>query len=177
MEIEPTAELVVTSADKEVRYYLPKKAARGSKIFASMMEDDEEEERSEIPIVDENVSKALGKIVEFLKHCVDDPMMEIPTPLPRESPTLRGIVQEWYEEFINEAAEDLENLTTLTRAANYLDVPPLLKLCIARLACILLSAESPEDMKKLLNVTEDISPEEERAIRENNRWIFDFDLN
>ena len=102
----------------------------------------------------------LEKVVEFLIHHMEDPMIEIPTPL--EGSTFGDIVtQEWYRDFFKE----LENpmVFDLLTAANYMQIKPLLDL-----ACLTvtfeLAGKNAEQIRDILNLPV-LTPEEEGTAR------------
>lgn len=64
---------------------------------------------------------------------------------------------------------DNETLMHLTLAANYLDIRPLLDLCSARIASFI-KGKSVEEIRKNLGIVVDFTPEEEAAVREENKW-------
>lgn len=64
---------------------------------------------------------------------------------------------------------DNDTLYNLTLAANYLDIPPLLDLCSARIASFI-KDKTVEQIRANLNIVVDMTPEEEAQIREENKW-------
>jgi len=146
---------------------ISRKAACMSELMKSMLADDDDPtEVPEIPLLE--VSKdILDKVVEFLNKHKDDPMKEIAKPI--QTNDIVAIVGEWDAKFID---LEQEPLFKVILAANYLDIPSLLDLGICKLACMVKGKE-PDEVKKMFNIEPDITPEEEKLVRDQNPWIFD----
>lgn len=80
------------------------------------------------------------------------------------------LVQKFYVDFIN--GLDKESFYNLTLAANYMDIKPLLDLCCAKIAS-LIKGKTPEEIRVNLDITNDFTPEEETALRNENKWAED----
>ena len=76
------------------------------------------------------------------------------------------VVQEWYANFIK---IDQDTLFELILAANYMDIKPLLDLTCAAVASQI-KGKSPEEIRKIFNIVNDFTPEEEAQVREENKW-------
>ena len=94
-------------------------------------------------------------------------MTEIEKPL--KSSNLSELIQEYYSEFTN---VEQETLFELVLAANYLDIKPLLDLTCATIASMI-KGKSAEEIRKIFNIVNDFTPEEEAQIREDNKWCED----
>jgi len=109
----------------------------------------------------------LAAVTEFMKHYKYDAMPDIPKPL--KSTNLKDSVSQWYADFINPS--DIERLTDLIAAANYMDIPPLLDLSCAAFASIIKQKDKHQLRTDLQipepELTEEIS---EEAIRKENSW-------
>ena len=79
------------------------------------------------------------------------------------------VVQEWYSSF---CAVEQEILFELILAANYMDIKPLLDLTCATVAS-LIKGKTPEEIRKTFNIVNDFTPEEEKKVREENKWTED----
>ena len=151
----------------ELRVTVSRKAAEMSELIKSMLaDDDDDSEIPEIPLLEVS-SDVLKKVVEFLNKHKDDPMKQISKPIT--TTILKDIVGEWDAEF---ADLEQEPLFKLILAANYLDIPSLLDLGICKLATMVKGKE-PDEVKKMFNIEADITPEEEKMVRDQNPWIFD----
>jgi S-phase kinase-associated protein 1 len=103
-------------------------------IVKTVMDDDDEEEATttkEFPMA--NVStETLKKAIAFCEHYKEEQMTPIQKPIMGD--TLDDLVQPWYAEYIN--VED-GVLFELTKAANYMNIEPLLALTTAALALLI----------------------------------------
>jgi len=153
--------LELESQEKE-KYSVPKKVAVMSELVKTMAEGDKEEKVIPLP----NVKGAvLKKVVEWMKHHVDNPAKEIEKPL--KSANLAECVSDaWDAEFVD---VDQELLVELILAANYMDIKPLLDLTCAKVASMI-KGKTPEQIRKTFNIQNDFTPEEEEAVRQENKW-------
>ena len=132
-----------------------------SVLIKSMIDDSGTEEDIPLP----NVTKPiLDKVLEFCKHVKDDPFTEIEKPLKTDN--LRDIVSDWYADFVE---LEQEILFEVILAANYLDIKPLLELAWAKVATMI-KGKSVVEVRNLFNIENDLTPEEEAQILEENRW-------
>lgn len=82
------------------------------------LEDDPSSESHDVEILKVE-SECLQKVVEFLNHYEEEPLVEITTPL-RDN-TFEGVVkQEWYRSFV--AGVDNAMLFDLVTAANFMAI-------------------------------------------------------
>ncbi len=147
--------------------------ANMSELVKSMMDDndddddddddDENEKSTEIPLPNVK-SEVLRKVIEFCEHHLAEPMTEIEKPL--KSQNMADVVQKWYADFV-----DLEQvlLFELILAANYMDIKPLLDLTCATVASMI-KGKTPDEIRQTFNITNDFTPDEEAAVREENKW-------
>ena len=132
-----------------------------SVLIKSMIDDSGTDEDIPLP----NVTKPiLEKVMEFCKHVKDHPLQEIEKPLKTDN--LRDIVSPWYADFVD---LDQETLFEVILAANYLDIKPLLELTCAKVATMI-KGKSVVEVRKLFNIENDFTPEEEAQILEENKW-------
>ena len=147
--------------------------ANMSELVKSMMDDNEDDDdddddenadkTTEIPLPNVK-SEVLRKVIEFCEHHLAEPMTEIEKPL--KSQNMADVVQKWYADFV-----DLEQvlLFELILAANYMDIKPLLDLTCATVASMI-KGKTPDEIRATFNITNDFTPEEEAAVREENKW-------
>jgi S-phase kinase-associated protein 1 len=147
--------------------------ANMSELVKSMMDDNEDDDdddddekadkTTEIPLPNVK-SEVLRKVIEFCEHHLAEPMTEIEKPL--KSQNMVDVVQKWYADFV-----DLEQvlLFELILAANYMDIKPLLDLTCATVASMI-KGKTPDEIRGTFNITNDFTPEEEAAVREENKW-------
>lgn len=143
------------------RFVASLKVAQMSELVKTMTEDDDSTE--EVPLV--NVKgRVLNLVIEYCKHHVDEPPPTIAKPL--KSANLAEIVTEWDAKFVD---IEQELLFELILAANYMDIKPLLELTCAKVASMI-KGKTPEEIRKTFNIVNDFTPEEERQVREENKW-------
>ncbi|KAL5822571.1 hypothetical protein ACOSQ3_020483 [Xanthoceras sorbifolium] len=75
--------------------------------------------------------------------------------------------KEWGRDFID--AVHLDDLHRLLIAANYLNIKALLN-CGCQKVADMIKGKSVEEINETFNVKNDLSPEEEEAIRRENAW-------
>ena len=118
-----------------------------------MIEDTGTEEEIPLPNVKFQILK---KVMEYCeKHRNDNPP-EIEKPL--KTSNLNELVDAYDAKFID--LENLEELFEIILAANYLDIRSLLDLSCAKVAS-LIKGKSPEEIRKIFNIENDFTPEEE----------------
>lgn len=105
-----------------------------SGLFREMLADDDDDDISEIPVVEVS-GKVMEMIKRFLEHHEKDPMGEITKPVTKE--TYEKQVSKWDKDFVDEIPINKENAKMyldIPVAANYLDISGLIDLFLARLA-------------------------------------------
>ena len=138
--------------------------AKMSELVKNMIdEEQDEEEVQEIPLPNVK-SPILSKVIEFLQHYKTETMTEIEKPL--KSANMHEVVQEWYANYVS-VEQDI--LFELILAANYLDIKALLDLTCATVASMI-KGKTPEEIRKVFNIVNDFTPEEEAQVREENKW-------
>ena len=111
-------------------------------------------------------AKVLSKVIDFLTRHVDTKLPEIERPLKSANlAELTPALDPWDIEFVG---CDKEMLFELILAANFMDIRPLLDLACAKVASMI-KGKSPEDVRKSFGIKNDLSPEEEAAIKEEVR--------
>jgi S-phase kinase-associated protein 1 len=134
-----------------------------SNMVSSLIEEDDSETVIDVPISNVN-STNLAKVIEYCSHFQAEPMTPITTPL--KSSKLEDLVQPWYVDFVK---VDQTMLFELVTAANYMDIKPLLDLtCLA--VSIYIKGRSAEELRRIFNLSDEFTPEEEAQVREENSW-------
>lgn len=160
-----TVKLVTQSG---VTYTTTRRIVQQSALITSMLEDDkDDDEIPEIPLLD-MTDQTMKLVMSFLEHHAEDPAKEIEKPIKTNK--LDEIVSKWDADFIS--PHEIPVLFDIIKASNYLDIPPLLDLGICRVATMVKGKE-PEQVKEMFNISPDITPEEEKKVRDDNPWIFD----
>jgi S-phase kinase-associated protein 1 len=126
-----------------------------------------------IELKEESLTKVcFGKILEYMAYHFNNPAKEIDQPLKNKN--MKENVSEWDADFIDIPISNKDLLFALTNSANYLDVKPLLELCCAKIASEL-EGRTTEEMRKILNVVNDFTPEEEQELIERDKWLDECD--
>jgi len=148
-------------SQEEEKFTISKKTALMSELVKTMAEGDKEE--NEIPLP--NVKSAvLQKVMQYLTYHTSNPPKEIEKPL--KSANMAEVVSQWDADFVD---VDQEMLFELILAANYMDIKPLLDLTCAKVASMI-KGKTPEQIRKTFNIVNDFTPEEEEAVRAENKW-------
>jgi len=153
-------DLKLVSQDEE-RFTVSRKVAMMSELVKTMIENDKEERELPLPNVK---GSTLAKVVEYLKYHAETPAKEIEKPL--KSSNMAEVVSQWDAEYV-EVEQEL--LFELILAANYMDIKPLRDLSCAKVAS-LIKGKTPEQIRKQFNIQNDFTPEEEEAVRAENKW-------
>lgn len=130
------------------RLPIRRKAAQHSKFLMTALEGDDSSEIKEIPVPG-CPTEILGYIIEYLEYHQKVPVPENNIKRPLTEKTYRGNVQcQWDCDFLDHVMEigdkyehkdhknvvGKQNLYDLIRAANYMDINPLLLLACSRVA-------------------------------------------
>lgn len=119
-----------------------------------------------------DVSTMTARRSVTIANMLDDIGDEAGTSIP--VPNVTGPILAKVLEFCNsqepwEPKVDQTTLFELILAANYLDIAPLLDLlCVTVVGMI--RGKSTEEIRKIFNIKNDFTPEEETAIRRENEW-------
>ncbi|XP_021756579.1 SKP1-like protein 12 [Chenopodium quinoa] len=150
---------VLKTSDKEL-YYVDENVALQSLTIKHMIAEIGDIQGQIIPLP--NVTgKTLGKVIEYCKNyeaertdrdADDDP------------------IKVWEEKFLDELDQD--TFFDLMLAANYMDIKSLLMVTCKYVARTI-QGNSPEEIRKIYNIKNDYTPEQEEAIRRENPWAFD----
>ncbi|KAJ4850667.1 SKP1-like protein 13 [Turnera subulata] len=79
-------------------------------------------------------------------------------------------LEAWDAEFVK--ADDYAALMFLMMAANFLNIQGLMDLAAQTLANMI-KGKSPEEVRRMWNIKNDFTPEEEAEVRKENQWAFD----
>lgn len=173
--------MVTLVAKDGQKFTLPLEAARKSELVANALgggdndddgnDDQDNNEEREVELVNV-MGSCLEKVVEFLKHYNEEPMKEIPMPLPANSFN-ECMPQEWYREFASKM--DREMIFAILGAANYMNINSLLELTCLRMT-FELRGKSEKDVREYLNLPEPTKEEWDQA-RADHAWLFEENTN
>ncbi|KAJ3556416.1 hypothetical protein NP233_g11983 [Leucocoprinus birnbaumii] len=152
----------LVTSDNE-RFEADKEVVERSVLIKNMLEDVGE---SDQPIPLPNVSSSvLKKVLEYCEHHRGEPL---PTPDSEsnqdETRKRTTDISEWDQKFIT---VDQEMLFEIILAANYLDIKSLLDVGCKTVANMI-KGKTPEEIRKLFNIVNDFTPEEEAQIKKEN---------
>lgn len=158
---DDSSETLKLMSQEQESFVVEKKIALMSELVKTMVEGDKEENEIPLPNVKGEVLK---KVIEYMKYHVDNPADEIDKPL--KSANMAEVVSQWDADFVD---VDQELLFELILAANYMDIKSLLDLTCAKVASMI-KGKTPEQIRKTFNIQNDFTPEEEAAVRAENKW-------
>ncbi|GLJ58815.1 hypothetical protein SUGI_1479070 [Cryptomeria japonica] len=148
------------SSDDEM-FEVDEAVAFESETIKNMIEDTGVE--SVVPLPNVN-SKILAKVIEYCKYHVDAAKTSEETTAISELD-----VKTWDKEFVK---VDQATLFDIILAANYLNIKKLLDLTCQTVADMI-KGKTPEEIRKIFNIKNDYTPEEEEEVRRENQWAFD----
>ena len=138
-----------------------RRVAMCSELIKTMLEGDKDEKEIPLPNVKAPILK---KVVEYMNYHVDNQPKEIEKPL--KSSVMSEVVSSWDADFVD---LEQETLFELILAANYMDIKSLLDLTCAKVASMI-KGKTPEQIRKTFNIQNDFTPEEELAVKNENKW-------
>ncbi|CAH8383462.1 unnamed protein product [Eruca vesicaria subsp. sativa] len=149
--------ITLTSSDGE-RFEVSETVARQFEIVAHMLEDGCTGSTVPITTVDSTI---LAKVIEYCKKHVEAGDVE-----GNEEAT--KTLKDWDEEFVK---VEMDTLFSIILAANYLNIKGLLDITCQK-AADNIKDKTPEEVRKIFNVENDFSVDEEAAVRKENDWAF-----
>ncbi|KAH6894974.1 E3 ubiquitin ligase SCF complex Skp subunit [Coprinopsis sp. MPI-PUGE-AT-0042] len=158
--------LLVTSDNEQ--FTADKEVVERSVLIKNMLEDVGE---SDQPIPLPNVSASvLKKVLEYCEHHRGEPLPSADADQNQDETRKRTTdISEWDQKFIS---VDQEMLFEIILAANYLDIKSLLDVGCKTVANMI-KGKTPEEIRKLFNIVNDFTPEEEAQIKKENEWAED----
>ncbi|RSH81188.1 uncharacterized protein EHS24_008625 [Apiotrichum porosum] len=167
MASEKKDQVVLVTSDEET-YTVERKVAERSNLIKSMIEDLPGQSDEPIPLP--NVSSSvLTKVLEYCDHHKNEPLPAADSNDADDARRKASEIGEWDAKFIQ---VDQEMLFEIILAANYLDIKPLLDVGCKTVANMI-KGKTPEEIRKLFNIVNDFTPEEEEQIRKENEWAED----
>ena len=138
--------LTLQISSDDIRFEVPKRVARMSKVIADQIGEDDDDDEGDFPCP-KVPGDILKKVVDYCTHYQTEEMVKIETPLQGE--TVQEIVKPaWYAEF---CVVEREVLFQLVAAANFLNIKPLLDLtCLA--VSVSIKGKSVEELRQIFNL-------------------------
>lgn len=148
-----TKMITLRSSDNET-FEVEEIVANESLTIKHMIEDDCA--NTTIPLA--NVTgEILAKVIEYCKKHV-------------EEDNKADDLKKYDDDFVN---IDMPVLFDLILAANYLNIRSLLDLTCQKVADSI-KGKTPEEIRKIFNIENDFTPEEEEEVRKENAWAFEW---
>ncbi|XP_021773392.1 SKP1-like protein 1A [Chenopodium quinoa] len=152
--------VVLQSSNKEF-FSVDENSARLSQTLKHIIEDLEIGDSNNFIPVPNVDAKILSKVIEYCnKHVV---------PVSPEFKTTEDEIKQWDKDFLK---VDQDTLIQLILASNYLGIKGLLDLTCQAIADIMQS-KTAEEVRKMFNIVNDFTSEEEAEIQRENEWAFD----
>ncbi|KAG9117687.1 hypothetical protein FRC07_007356, partial [Ceratobasidium sp. 392] len=136
--------------------------------------EDDPELNPEGPVPVPNVSSSVfEKVLEYCDYHRNDPLPLDDDGNSNDDPRKRQVseIGEWDQKFIQ---VDQGMLFEILLAANFLNIKGLLDLGCKTVANMI-KGKTPEEIRKLFNIVNDFTEEEEAQIRKENEWAEDRD--
>eukprot|EP00475_Leptophrys_vorax_P042992 TRINITY_DN813_c0_g1_i1.p1 TRINITY_DN813_c0_g1~~TRINITY_DN813_c0_g1_i1.p1 ORF type:complete len:208 (-),score=58.73 TRINITY_DN813_c0_g1_i1:53-604(-) len=150
---EATIDLV---SNDQKRITIPKSIASMASTVKDLIDNDSTAKEMCLQHVN---GTTLEKIVEWMKYHSKVPPRAIPRPL--KTSNMKETVGEWDAQYVD---VEVELVFDVLLSANYLGIVPLLELCCAKIASMMLG-KTPRQIRSAFNITADFTPEEEQEIR------------
>ncbi|KFK33484.1 hypothetical protein AALP_AA5G019200 [Arabis alpina] len=154
--------IVLTSSDG-ASFEVDEAVAREFQIVAHMIDDDCA--GNAIPLAN-LTGDILSKAIEYCKKHVEEGGAKVEG---EENEEAKKNLQTWDEEFMKNL--EMSFIFRLILAANYLNIKGLLELTCQTVADHIKDMQ-PEEIRKVFNIENDFTPEEEEKIRKENEWAF-----
>ncbi|XP_020193292.1 SKP1-like protein 1 isoform X4 [Aegilops tauschii subsp. strangulata] len=147
-----TSNMITLKSSDGQEFDVEEAVAMESQTIRHMIEDDCADNDIPLPNVD---SKILSKVIEYCKKHVQ----------ASPKPDLKSFDAEFVK-------VDRATLFDLILAANYLNIKGLLDLTCQTVADMI-KDNTPEEIRKIFNIKNDFTPEEEAEVRKENQWAFE----
>eukprot|EP00735_Rhodelphis_limneticus_P013172 TRINITY_DN671_c0_g1::TRINITY_DN671_c0_g1_i1::g.28815::m.28815 TRINITY_DN671_c0_g1::TRINITY_DN671_c0_g1_i1::g.28815 ORF type:complete len:173 (-),score=13.15,sp/P52285/SKP1A_DICDI/51.92/5e-50,Skp1/PF01466.14/2.3e+03,Skp1/PF01466.14/1.5e-34,Skp1_POZ/PF03931.10/1.7e-22,Skp1_POZ/PF03931.10/5.6e+03,Ribosomal_L22/PF00237.14/3.3,Ribosomal_L22/PF00237.14/32,SOCS_box/PF07525.11/1.3e+03,SOCS_box/PF07525.11/0.58,Med15_fungi/PF05397.7/4e+03,Med15_fungi/PF05397.7/15,Med15_fungi/PF05397.7/28 TRINITY_DN671_c0 len=144
-------QLIILKSSDDKEFSIDRDVAMMSKTIADLLADTDDQ-AIPLPNVTSNI---LIKVIEYCTHHAQN----------KNAP--EDDLKTWDQEFMK---IDQAVLYHLTLAANYLDIRPLLELCCKTVADMI-RGKSAEEIRQVLNIQNDLTPEDEEQIRRESAWV------
>ncbi|KAG9010173.1 hypothetical protein FRB90_008005 [Tulasnella sp. 427] len=159
-----TTQVTLGSSDGE-NFKVDKEVAEQSVLIKNMIEDLVDFDNT-ITLHDVNAS-VLKKVLEYCEHHRGDPLPAADAdPFNDDNRKRATEISDWDQKFVQ---VNQEMLFEIILAANYLSIEPLLDVGCTTFVNMI-KGKTPEEIRKLFNIVNDFTPEEEAQIKKENEW-------
>ncbi|CAL5062264.1 unnamed protein product [Urochloa decumbens] len=163
------AMITLISSDNE-KFEVTEATATLSQTIRHMIEDGCTDGGVPLPNV---TSKILARVIEYCKKHATAAAGEEVSSSSFSDAAVGVPGEEELEEFDDAFLEvDRATLFDLILAANYLDIKGLLNLTCQKVADSV-KGKTPEQIREMYNIVNDLTPEEEAEIRRETQWAFE----
>jgi hypothetical protein len=107
------------------------------------------------------------KVVDYLIYHGETPSKPITKPIGMK--TMKDLVGEWDATFMD---LDVDLVVEMILVSSYLSCSGLFELATVKLATMVRNKDLDE-VKDMFHIARDITPEEEKQVREANLWVYD----
>nr|BAE72118.1 SKP1-like protein [Silene latifolia] len=160
--------IMLKSSDGE-NFVVDEIVALESQTIKHMIEDECADNAIPLPNV---TAKTLSKVIEYCKKHVNAAAAKTADTATTSTAGVAGgddELKKWDEKFMK---VDQNTLFDICLAANYLNIKDLLDLTCQTVADMIKNM-MPEEVRKVFNITNDFTPEEEAEIRKEHQWAFE----
>jgi S-phase kinase-associated protein 1 len=138
-------------------------AAEHSAVIRTLLEDFDEDQLNDaiIPISVDISDECLAKVFGWVIRCKDEPKLVDSDKL--------AVFTDWDRAFFD--AIESHMLFEILVATNYLEISPLYEMG-CQIVADMIRGKTTEEIRGILNIKNDFTPEEEEAIRKENAWAY-----
>ncbi|CAJ2659171.1 SKP1-like protein 14-like [Trifolium pratense] len=124
--------------------------------------------------VELNIAKEMKTVQAYIDDCEDIETIPIPNVLGKHLAIVIEYIKKTNEEYDAEFEKqwNMDDLQLLLLAANYLNISGLQE-CLCKAIAKRIENKSPEYVRKVFNIENDHSPEEEAKLRKEYKWAFE----
>ncbi|KAI9076981.1 hypothetical protein K1719_041057 [Acacia pycnantha] len=156
--------MVTLRSNDDEEFDIPMNVASQSELVKNLLIDVGD---TKVVLIDNVNAATLAKVIEYCKKHADESTAE-----DGEAANDAGGAEElerWEAEFVK-----LDNslLFEILLAANYMDIKNLFDL-ICRAIADKMKNKTPEQIRRIFNLENDFTPEEEAKFRKDNPWAFE----
>lgn len=143
-----------------------------SQLYANIIEDIGEDCYDNVIPIPNVTGTTLSKVLEFVNHFYSN--IEDETDVDDINSSVISKMSKNRTRIIQFMDIPLTNIFELISAANYFHIQPLLDILCKQVADMIRN-KSPEEIRKIFNIVNDFTPEEEAEVMRENAWAFDCD--